>query len=73
MNGLTAAVTTYIIAIIISFFVAGLLQLMGAFLTRFSKDKDAVSITSETIETSDVSSNEAAIATVIVIAKNNQI
>jgi hypothetical protein len=68
MNGLTVAVTTYIIAIVISFFVAGLIQLMGMILTRFAKETETQ--TAAMIEPSldDTSSSDATVAAAVVIA-----
>lgn len=72
MNGMTVAVVSYIIAVIISFFVAGMIQVMGSILTRYAKDVPA---TNEVIDAGSPSgddlSDDAAVAAAIVIAKQN--
>jgi Na+-transporting methylmalonyl-CoA/oxaloacetate decarboxylase gamma subunit len=70
MNGLTVAVTSYFIAIVISFFVAGLIQLMGVVLTHFSKNKTNVNSINAVSDVPVASSDDATIAAVIAIAKN---
>ncbi|HBF37081.1 MAG TPA: hypothetical protein DDW50_07155 [Firmicutes bacterium] len=68
MNGWTVAIVSYMIAIVISFFVAGLIQVMGTILTRFSKNNDAVTETAGIEASADVAP-DAAVAAAIVIAK----
>ena len=68
MNGWTVAVVSYGIAVVISLFVAGLIQVMGAILTRFAKDNEAV-IEPPHIDPSDEAASDAAVAAAIVIAK----
>lgn len=69
MSGLTVAVTGYFMAIFISFFVAGLIQLMGAILTRFS-EKEPVGNKTTVTDVSSATPDDAEIAAVIVIARN---
>ena len=70
MNGLTVAVTTYIIAIVISFFRSRFAPVDGAVLTRFSKDKVNVNRDPVAMDIPQTSSDNATIAAVIAIAKN---
>jgi hypothetical protein len=67
MSGITVAVTTYIIAIVISFFVAGLIQIMSFIMTRYAKDNVTLN---EAVTEAQSGSDDAAIAAVIAIAKN---
>jgi Na+-transporting methylmalonyl-CoA/oxaloacetate decarboxylase gamma subunit len=71
MNGLEIAVISYLIACIISFLVAGLIQLMGSVLTGYVKDRVTVpeAVTAE-VPSDDSSSDVAAIAAAIAIVKN---
>ncbi|TCL61460.1 hypothetical protein EDC14_103416 [Hydrogenispora ethanolica] len=73
MSASTIAITTYVIAIFISFLVAGIIQVMGAILSHLSQ-KTAASQNSVAISDAPVaqasSSDDAAIAAVIAIAKN---
>ncbi len=71
MNGMTVAVVSYIIAIIISFFVAGLIQLMGSILNRFSKDTPSEDEMVNAESSENASSDDAVVAAAIVIAKQN--
>jgi hypothetical protein len=67
MNGITVAVTSYIIAVVISFFVAGLIQTMSFIMTRCAKNN---AILNEVVAETESGSDDAAIAAVIAIAKN---
>jgi Na+-transporting methylmalonyl-CoA/oxaloacetate decarboxylase gamma subunit len=72
MNGMTVAVVSYIIAIIISFFVAGLIQIMGSILTRYAKDTPSTDEASSMDSSSENNlSDDTAVAAAIVIAKQN--
>jgi hypothetical protein len=71
MNALTIAVTSYVIAIIISFFVAGLIQAMGSVLARFSKPAEVSPSPAVVSVGAQTASDEVAIAAVIAIAKHN--
>lgn len=74
MNGLTVAVTSYVIAIVISFVVAGLIHCMGLALNRFSKkagntnQESAVML--EASNPVEAVSDDPSIAAVIAIVKN---
>ncbi len=72
MNGMTVAVVSYIIAVIISFFVAGLIQVMGTILTRYTKDAPSTDeVSSVDSSSANNLSDDAAVAAAIVIAKQN--
>ena len=71
MNGMTVAVVSYIIAIIISFFVAGLIQIIGSILNRFSKDTPSEGEMMNVESSENIFSDDAAVAAAIVIAKQN--
>lgn len=68
MNGWTTAIVSYVIAIIISFFVAGVIQLMVAILAKFTKTE--ASENELDVAAESVSRDDSAIAAVIAIAKH---
>lgn len=76
MDALTIAIVSYGIAIIISFFVAGLIQVMGAVLSHFSrsqaKENHGTSPMNApgTVSGGTMDATDAAIAAVIAIARN---
>lgn len=71
MNGWTTAVVSYVIAIVISFFVAGLIQLMVAILAKFTKPESPVEELAAAGEASEAGNDDTAIAAVIAIAKHH--
>lgn len=72
MNGWSTAVTSYIITIIISLLVAGLIQIMVAVLSRFTKSASAAARGLIEDQPAQEINDDAAIAAVIAIAKNLQ-
>lgn len=71
MNGWTTAVVSYVIAIVISFFVAGLIQLMVIVLSKFSKPDSTEQIPASVNEYVEAANDDATIAAVIAIAKHH--